>query len=533
MFSGRVEEGGGYAGLLGSLSGISEVSFLARRLVRHLAGLLSLVIVGGMLGVGVVGPVAASETIYPRVDGEWVLVDAGGGFSDIADAGGHRANVETLAERGILEGTECASGRFCPKDPIQRWVMAVWLVRAVDEAPPAAVVSSRFADVDTGEWWVPYVERLADLGITQGCSVEPALFCPAEPVTRQQMASFLVRAFQLEREESNRFADVEEGNSHLADINGLATAGITTGCATEPARFCPTLETTRAQMATFLARALGIATTAPPEETTGVFEDTTQPPKDGDFTSVEMSPSHACAVRTDQTLVCWGDNWTGQAHPPEGEFVSVALGWAHSCGIRVDQTISCWGGNWDDRAEPPDGEFASISAGENHMCALRGDGAVACWGQNHQGQIDVPDELFSAISAGGTHTCGLRFADHNLVCWGDNEHGQADPPGGAFAAVSVGKRYSCGLKPDGVVRCWGANWAHQTEAPARRFTGVAAGWEHSCGIRTDQSVVCWGFDGFGRASPPEGKFASVDRERRVFVWDRRQRGSHLLGPNHG
>ena len=101
--------------------------------------------------------------------------------------------------------------------------MAVWLVRAVDEAPPAAVGSSRFVDVDTGEWWLPYVERLADLGITRGCAVEPARFCPADPVTRQQMASFLVRAFQLERETSNRFADVEADNSHLADINGLAT----------------------------------------------------------------------------------------------------------------------------------------------------------------------------------------------------------------------------------------------------------------------------------------------------------------------
>ena len=184
--------------------------------------------------------------------------------------------METLAGRGVLDGTECAPGRFCPKDPIQRWVMAVWLVRAVDGAAPAAVVSSRFVDVETGEWWLPYVERLADLGITRGCAVEPARFCPGDPVTRQEMASFLVRAFQLEQGTSNRFADVEAGNSHLADINGLASAGITAGCATEPALYCPTVATTRAQMATFLARALGIATVPPPEETTRLVEDTTQ-----------------------------------------------------------------------------------------------------------------------------------------------------------------------------------------------------------------------------------------------------------------
>ena len=85
---------GGYAGLLGYASVFSEVSLLGGRLVRLLAGLLSLVVLGGM--VGVVGPVAAGEIIVPDSDGGWGLVDAGDGFSDIAEAGGHRANVETL-----------------------------------------------------------------------------------------------------------------------------------------------------------------------------------------------------------------------------------------------------------------------------------------------------------------------------------------------------------------------------------------------------------------------------------------------------
>ena len=204
-------------------------------------------------------------------------MEADEGYSDIADAGGHRQNVEALQERGILEGTECDPGEFCPTEPIQRWVMAVWLVRAVDDAEPDPAGSSRFSDVDAGEWWLPYVERLADLEITVGCAVEPARYCPTDPVTRQQMASFLVKAFHLEPAPMaslqvrasplaptpvNRFIDVSEGNSHLAAINVLAAAGITAGCGREPARFCPGDATTRAQMATFLARALGIATIA-------------------------------------------------------------------------------------------------------------------------------------------------------------------------------------------------------------------------------------------------------------------------------
>ena len=44
-----------------------------------------------------------------------------------------------------------------------------------------------------------HAERLAKLGITVGCSAEPARYCPDDPVTRAQMASFLERAFNLDQ----------------------------------------------------------------------------------------------------------------------------------------------------------------------------------------------------------------------------------------------------------------------------------------------------------------------------------------------
>ena len=98
---------------------------------------------------------------------------------------------------------------------------------------------------------MPYVERLANLGITKGCATQPARYCPTDPVTHAQMASFLVRAFQLPQGPSNQFTDTA-GNTHETDINALATDGITIGCATTPALYCPSQDTTRAQMATFL-----------------------------------------------------------------------------------------------------------------------------------------------------------------------------------------------------------------------------------------------------------------------------------------
>ena len=124
-------------------------------------------------------------------------IEAAGSFEDVS--GTHRANVEVLAEKGIFDGTECATGRFCPDLPIQRWVMAVWLVRALDGADPAPADPARFADVDERAWWAVHVERLAKLGITQGCATEPARFCPESPVPRAQMATFLTRALEFDR----------------------------------------------------------------------------------------------------------------------------------------------------------------------------------------------------------------------------------------------------------------------------------------------------------------------------------------------
>ena len=147
----------------------------------------------------------------------------------------------------MFEGTACGEGLFCPGEPVRRWTMAVWLVRVLDESEPQAG-SSRFVDVDDSEWWMPYVERLADLGITYGCATEPARFCPEDPVTRAQMASFLSRAFGLEAPEGSpevEFSDVGEG-VHTDSIYALAASGITEGCASEPeARFCPGRFTTR------------------------------------------------------------------------------------------------------------------------------------------------------------------------------------------------------------------------------------------------------------------------------------------------
>ncbi len=167
----------------------------------------------------------------------------------------HEAALEALAGRGILDGTECAADRICPDDAIKRRTVAVWLVRAVDGEPPV-VAWTRFADVDD-RWWRHYIERLAALEITKGCLAEPLRYCPDDPVTRSQMASFLVRSFDLGPAPPAGFSDTG-GSTHEDAIDRIYGAGITIGCDTNPLRYCPSQPVTRAQMARFIARALGL-----------------------------------------------------------------------------------------------------------------------------------------------------------------------------------------------------------------------------------------------------------------------------------
>ena len=198
----------------------------------------------GVVGLLLVGLVAGTGSAAGGDDG----------FSDIAEAGVHEGAVRALLADGVFEGTECGTDRFCPADSVERWVMAVWLVRVLDGGDPEGSGLSRFVDGDAALWWTPFVERLADLGVTAGCATEPARFCPRDSVSRAQMATFLTRAFGLASGPDAGFVDL--GSSvHAAGINALAASGVTSGCATGPARFCPNGDVTRAQMSSFLNRA--------------------------------------------------------------------------------------------------------------------------------------------------------------------------------------------------------------------------------------------------------------------------------------
>ncbi len=163
--------------------------------------------------------------------------------------------IEALSLVGVLEGTECAEGDFCPDDALTREVMAVWLARALEGRDPTNEPIERFADVRADWPGAAHIEYLAELGVVEQCNGDPPVFCPFVPVTRAEAASLVAKAFDLPEASTSAFGDIAD-SEHAADINALADAGIAIGCSTDPPLYCPSEDMTRGQMAILLARAL-------------------------------------------------------------------------------------------------------------------------------------------------------------------------------------------------------------------------------------------------------------------------------------
>ena len=201
------------------------------------------------------GHLASGGALPPELDGSSGSEPAPSvDFTD--DDGSPFENaIEWLATSGVTKGCNPPTNtRYCPDDPVTRAQMATFLTRALDL--PAG--STTFSDVGGDNPFRKAIASLADAGITRGCNPPSNTnFCPDEPVTRQQMAAFLTRALGLPNGSSS-FSDVASDSPFRKAIASLADAGITRGCnPPSNTRFCPDDPVTRGQMAAFLYRALG------------------------------------------------------------------------------------------------------------------------------------------------------------------------------------------------------------------------------------------------------------------------------------
>ena len=175
-----------------------------------------------------------------------VAVGISGAFTD-DDGSVHEADINGIAAAGITTG--CGPALYCPALAVTREQMATFLARALELSP---VTQSSFGDIG-GSIHAGNINAIAAAGITTGCT--PSTFCPTQAVTRDQMATFLVRALDLPPSTAIPYTDLG-GTTHAADIAAISAAGITTGCG--GTNYCPFHPVTRAQMASFLVRAFEI-----------------------------------------------------------------------------------------------------------------------------------------------------------------------------------------------------------------------------------------------------------------------------------
>ena len=177
------------------------------------------------------------------------------------DGSVHEGNIEVLAAAGITRGCNPPDNdEYCPSDELTRGQGAAFFNRALNLVGSD---TDHFTDDDESIFEAD-INAVAEVGVTRGCNPpDDTEFCPADPITRAQWASFVVRALDLPEAGEDHFTD-DDGSVHEDNINRVAEAGITLGCnPPDNDEFCPTDTVTRAQAASFFVRAMGWATDAP------------------------------------------------------------------------------------------------------------------------------------------------------------------------------------------------------------------------------------------------------------------------------
>ena len=199
----------------------------------------------------------------PALSEEMPDSSASGRFVD-EDGTFHEENIEIVAALGVAVGCNPPENdRFCPRRLVNRAQMATFLSRVLGGAAHVEATGAGPTDVPDDAWYSSDVQRLVEAGVVE--LPEDGTFRPLEPLTRLEMAVLLVRAFpalQVVEEPVGVFSDVPIDWKEAGAVEGILDAGVTLGCSQEPRSFCPDRPVTRAQMASFLVRALR----SPPED---------------------------------------------------------------------------------------------------------------------------------------------------------------------------------------------------------------------------------------------------------------------------
>lgn len=208
------------------------------------------------------------------------------------------------------------------------------------------------------------------------------------------------------------------------------------------------------------------------------------------------------------------------------DVTAVAIGGAHALALKSDGSVVAWGDNRFQQTDVPEdlSDVQAIAAGANYSLALKDDGSLMAWGELEEGTpIEVPSGAATGVAAiaAGPYFVVVAKTDGSVVAFGDNGSGQTNVPSGLadVVAVTAGDEYAVALKSDGTVVAWGASGDSRTNVPVglNQVQALASGRYHSLALKTDGTVVGWGSNKEGQLDFPSGltgvKSVAVAAER--------------------
>lgn len=121
---------------------------------------------------------------------KYAVLEVKKSFADVAPSYWAHDLISELAAKGIVKGT--SSSAFEPKRSITRAEFASLLVNALKLE---AAKETAFKDVSSSAWYADAVGKAYAAGIISGRS--PAVFDPNGLITREEMVSMLLKAYEL------------------------------------------------------------------------------------------------------------------------------------------------------------------------------------------------------------------------------------------------------------------------------------------------------------------------------------------------
>lgn len=247
-------------------------------------------------------------------------------------------------------------------------------------------------------------------------------------------------------------------------------------------------------------------------------------PTDTDFIAVTAGDRHAFALKSDGTVVGWGDDSGNLLNIPaedNNNIVAIAAGLEFTLALKEDGSIIGWGDddNGLETGRPTDLNFVTIAAGRWHGLAIREDGTAEGWGGNATGQADVPSgNDFIAIGGGAYHSVAVRGDGEtgSIDTWGTTAWGLSNKPlGSDFVAVDAGYFHGLALREDGTLAAWGipnVNEGQVSDTPTDDgYVEIAAGYDFNIARKDDGTLKVWGNDGDNQITdmPSDNSFIAI------------------------